>query len=249
MAEGGAVTTEPKRVLIVEDDPEIAELMQLHLRDDGFEVALAKDGDAGVRLLQRDRWDVLVLDIMLPGMNGLEICRRARTMDRYTPTIITSARGSEVERVLGLEIGADDYLSKPFSMLEFVARVKALVRRVEALSRPEAGDAGRVRLGTLTISPLKREVMLRGNPVELTSREFELLYFLACAPGRVFSRSELLDKVWGSRHSGYEHTVNTHINRLRAKIEADPANPQRILTVWGRGYKFSPEGDEKPWLG
>ena len=234
------MTAEPKRVLIVEDDPQIAELMRLHLRDEGFEVALTEDGDVGLRLLQAHRWDVLVLDIMLPGMNGLEICRRARTMDRYTPTIITSARSSEVQRILGLEVGADDYLSKPFSMLELVARVKALVRRVAALSRPESG-AGTVSLGALTISPLEREVMLGGERVELTPREFELLYFLARAPGRVFSRAELLDHVWGTRHTGYEHTVNTHINRLRAKIEADPANPKYILTVWARGYKLSPD--------
>jgi DNA-binding response OmpR family regulator len=237
------MTIGPKRVLIVEDDPQISELMQFHLGGEGYEVAVTGDGSAGIRMLHQGRWDVLVLDVMLPGVNGLEICRQARAMDAYTPTIIASARGSEVERVLGLEIGADDYLAKPFSMLEFVARVKALIRRADALSRPAADNAGQVTIGALMISPVTREVRLAGRPIDLTPREFELLYFLATSPGRVFSRSELLDKVWGSRHSGYEHTVNTHINRLRAKIEANPSGPTRILTVWGRGYKYAPGSD------
>jgi two-component system OmpR family response regulator len=233
----------PKRVLIVEDDPQIAELMQFHLRVEGYDVSLAADGRAGLRMLQNRDWDVLVLDVMLPSMNGLEICRRARAMEHYTPTIITSARGSEPERVLGLETGADDYLAKPFSMLEFVARVKALVRRVSALTQAGTDGAREVRSGALRISLVQRQACLQGNPIKLTPREFDLLYFLASAPGKVFSRSELLDQVWRSKHSGYEHTVNTHINRLRAKIETDPSNPKRILTVWGRGYKYSPDVD------
>jgi two-component system OmpR family response regulator len=235
--------TAVKRVLLVEDDADIAEIVALHLRDEGYAVEHATDGTEGLRLLEQHRWDALVLDLMLPGIDGLEICRRARSMERYTPIIITSARSSEVHRVLGLEIGADDYLAKPFSVLELVARVRALLRRVDALARTPT-SAGAVRVQDLAISPLEREVKLAGNVIELTPREFDLLYFLASNPGKVFSRGELLDRVWGHRHSGYEHTVNTHINRIRAKIEVDPANPRRILTVWGRGYKLSSGDDE-----
>jgi len=235
--------TASKRVLLVEDDADIAEIVALHLRDEGYAVVHATDGAAGLKLLEQHAWDALVLDLMLPGIDGLEICRRARSMERYTPIIITSARGSETHRVLGLEIGADDYLAKPFSVLELVARVRALLRRIEAVSRAPAA-ASVVRVGDLVISALEREVKLAGELVELTPREFDLLLFFANNPGKVFSRSELLDRVWGHRHSGYEHTVNTHINRIRSKIELDPANPRRILTVWGRGYKLSPEESE-----
>ena len=234
--------TTPKRVLLVEDDGDIAEVVALHLRDEGYAVEHARDGTAALKLLEREAWDAIVLDLMLPGVDGLEICRRARSMARYTPIIITSARGSEVHRVLGLEIGADDYLAKPFSVLELVARVRALLRRVDAIAR--APGSGTVRVADLAVFPLEREVKLKGEPVELTPREFDLLYFFVSHPGKVFSRSELLDRVWGHQHSGYEHTVNTHINRIRAKIEADAANPRRILTVWGRGYKLSAEGNE-----
>jgi DNA-binding response OmpR family regulator len=177
---------------------------------------------------------------MLPGIDGLEICRRARAMTRYTPIIITSARSSEVHRILGLELGADDYLAKPFSVLELVARVRALLRRTEAMARNARMESGRLALGNLDIDPVAREVWVDRKPIELTPREFDLLYFFARHPGRVFSRLDLLNQVWGYQHDGYEHTVNTHINRLRMKIEADPAEPRRILTVWGRGYKLAP---------
>jgi DNA-binding response OmpR family regulator len=228
-----------KRILVVEDDVHIAELMCLHLRDEGYDIKHAADGEAGVQLLERGSWDALVLDLMLPGVDGLEICRRARTMTRYTPIIITSARSSEVHRILGLELGADDYLAKPFSVLELVARVRALLRRADALARNARLEAGSLDIGGLHIDPLAREVAVEGRAVELTPREFDLLYFFARHPGKVFSRLELLNQVWGYCHDGYEHTVNTHINRLRLKIEADPAHPRRILTVWGLGYKFS----------
>jgi DNA-binding response OmpR family regulator len=230
--------TSQKRVLIVEDDANIADLLRLHLRDEGYSVEHAADGDAGVRLLEAGGWDALVLDIMLPGVDGLEICKRARSMTRYIPIIITSARSTEEHRILGLELGADDYLAKPFSMLELVARVKALLRRADALARNVRAESGGLELHGLNIDPLAREVKVDGKPVELTPREFDLLYFFARHPGKVFSRMDLLNQVWGYQHDGYEHTVNTHINRLRLKIETDPAEPQRILTVWGRGYKF-----------
>jgi DNA-binding response OmpR family regulator len=238
-----AAMNTPRRILIVEDDAHIAEVLDLHLRDEGYEVAHAADGAEGLRLLEAQRWDALVLDLMLPEVNGIEICRRARAMEHYTPTIITSARGSEVHRILGLEIGADDYLAKPFSVLELVARVKALLRRVDALSERLPNDMGAVSVNGLTVSPLRREVTLEGRAVEFTPREFDLLYLFARHPGKVFSRTDLLDQVWGYQHGGYEHTVNTHINRVRAKIECNPANPKRILTIWGRGYKLSPRGE------
>ena len=227
-----------KRVLIVEDDPHIAELLRMHLSDDGFAVVQAADGDAGLRALESGEWDALVLDVMLPGVDGLEICRRARAMARYTPIIIISARSSEVHRILGLELGADDYLAKPFSVLELVARVRALVRRTEAVARTAGAGAHRIDLGNLTVDPLGRVVRVDGRQVDLTPREFDLLYFFARHPGRVFSRLDLLNQVWGYQHDGYEHTVNTHINRLRIKVEANVAEPRRILTVWGRGYKL-----------
>ena len=213
-----------KRVLVVEDDLHIADLICLHLRDEQFEVVHCADGDEGMRLLQQGNWDALVLDLMLPGVDGLEICRRARAMARYTPIIITSARSSEMHRILGLEL---------------VARVKALLRRVDAMARNLKMDAGSLTLDGLTIDPITRDVSLEGRRLDLTPREFDLLYFFARQPGKVFSRMDLLNAVWGYSHEGYEHTVNTHINRLRAKIEADPTQPARILTVWGRGYKFA----------
>ena len=228
-----------KRILIVEDDVHIANLLRMHLRDEGYEVTHAASGDEGVRLLESGQWDALVLDLMLPGVDGLEICRRARAMTRYTPIIITSARASELHRILGLELGADDYLAKPFSMLELVARVKALLRRVEAMAQNARIDAGAIEVAGLRIDPVARTALVEGRPLELTPREFDLLYFFARHPDQVYSRMELLNQVWGHQHDGYEHTVNTHINRLRNKLEHDPAAPKRILTVWGRGYKLA----------
>jgi DNA-binding response OmpR family regulator len=210
--------TATRRVLLVEDDAHIADLLALHLRDEGLEVVHCARGDDGLRELERGTWDALVLDIMLPGVDGLEICRRARAMARYTPIIIISARSSEVHRILGLEIGADDYLAKPFSVLELVARVKALLRRVEALAQNARLESGSLTIAGLAMDPVARDARLHGARLDLTPREFDL-------------------------HEGYEHTVNTHINRLRAKIEADPAQPARILTVWGRGYKFAEAGE------
>ena len=233
-----------KRVLIVEDDVHIANLLRMHLRDEGYDVTHAATGDDGLRLLESDDWSALVLDLMLPGVDGLEICRRARAMTRYTPIIITSARASEVHRILGLELGADDYLAKPFSMLELVARIKALLRRVEAMAQNARIDAGAIEVAGIRIDPVARTAGVDGNALDLTPREFDLLHFFARHPDQVYSRMELLNQVWGHRHEGYEHTVNTHINRLRNKIERDPATPRRILTVWGRGYKLAAGGND-----
>src|SRR5471030_1813706 len=230
---------QPKRVLVVKDDMHIADLICLHLRDEQFEVVHSADGYEGLRLLEQGGWDALILDLMLPGVDGLEICRQARAMPTYTPIIITSARASEVHRILGLELGADDYLAKPFSVLALVARVKALLRRTDAMLKQRKGEEGSLALHGVALDPITRIASADGKRLDLTPREFDLLYFFVKQPGKVFSRLDLLNQVWGYQHDGYEHTVNTHINRLRAKIEADPAQPVRILTVWGKGYRFA----------
>ena len=232
-----------RRILVVEDDADIADILQLNLSDEGYLVDWAGDGETGLDKLNSGNYDALILDIMLPGIDGLEVCRRARAMPRYTPIVIISARSGETHRILGLELGADDYVTKPFSVLELIARVRALFRRVDALGRTARQDAGLLETGVLAIDPVTRQVRCKGTEVELTAREFDLLFFFARHPGRVFSRMDLLTQVWGYSHEGYEHTVNTHINRLRSKIEPDPARPELIRTVWGVGYKFMPEPD------
>jgi DNA-binding response OmpR family regulator len=232
-----------KRVLIVEDDIHIADLLRMHLQDEGYQVTHCADGAQGLAQVRTGGWDALILDIMLPGVDGLEICRQARAMTTYTPIIITSARASEVHRILGLELGADDYLPKPFSVLELVARVKALLRRADAMSRNQRVEGGALELNGVRVDPLTRQASVNGSALDLTPREFDLLYFFIKHPDKVFSRLDLLNQVWGYQHDGYEHTVNTHINRLRAKIEADPADPTLILTVWGKGYRYASAGE------
>lgn len=229
-----------KQVLLVEDDPHIGEIVRLHLSDEGYGVTHVLDGASAVRLLDQTDWDAMVLDLMLPQVDGQEVCRHARGLPHYLPIIMISARSSELHRILGLELGADDYLSKPFSVLELVARVRALLRRVEALEKPRQGEASLISLGDLRIDAVAREASLQRKVLELTPREFDLLHFFARHPGKVFSRLDLLNQVWGYEHDGYEHTVNTHINRLRSKVEDDPSKPSRILTVWGVGYKLVP---------
>ena len=233
-----------KKILLVEDDQDIATLLRLNLQDEGYQIVHEADGTRALHQLEQSVWDAVILDLMLPGVDGLEICRRIRQMTRYLPVIIISARTSETHRVLGLETGADDYLPKPFSVLELVARVKALFRRQEAMGQSIRLESGAIASHGLTIDPLSREVRLHGESIELTPREFDLLYWFARHPGEVFSRLSLLENVWGYQHEGYEHTVNTHINRLRIKIEKDPAEPEIILTVWGKGYKFATDKPE-----
>jgi len=229
-----------RRILIVEDDKDIAHLVELHLKDAGYEVSLACDGNAGLIQALSGNCDLIILDLMLPGVEGLEICRRVRASSLYIPILVLSSRSSELDRVVGLEIGADDYLTKPFSIPELLARVKALFRRVEALkSEVSGGPQKALQAGDLVIDIAKRNVTLKGKPVVLTAKEFDLLLHFFNHPGRVYTRTELLNMVWGYGYEGYEHTVNSHINRLRAKIEKDPAKPRHILSVWGIGYKFS----------
>jgi DNA-binding response OmpR family regulator len=232
-----------RRILVVEDEQDIAELVALHLSDLCDEVVVVPDGHEGLALATSQDWALICLDLRLPGPDGLEICRAVRQDRAYQPILMLTSKSSELDRVLGLETGADDYLTKPFSVLELVARVRAILRRVDNLqtaARPESrSDA--IELGDVKIDPTRREVTLAGQEVELTAREFDLLEHFARNPGRVFRRADLLDKVWGYGHEGYEHTVNSHINRLRAKIEHDPSRPEKIVTVWGVGYKFSGE--------
>ena len=229
-----------RRILVVEDDRDIAQLVELHLRDMGCEPVLAHDGAVALELATSEHFDLLILDIMLPSVDGLEIARRVRASERYTPILMLTARSSEIDRIIGLEIGADDYLTKPFSIRELIARVKALLRRVDALSKREnVADAKVLAYGDLRIDVDKRKVTLGRDVIDLTAKEFDLLLQFARHPGRVYTRAQLLDLVWGYGHDGYEHTVNSHINRLRSKIEKDHAQPSFILTVWGVGYKFA----------
>jgi len=232
-----------RRVLVIEDHQEIAELVRLHLVDLPCEVDLAFDGAKGLALAEAKPYDLVILDLMLPELNGLEVCKRLRARQVYTPILMVTSKSSEVDRVLGLELGADDYLTKPFSVIELMARVKAIFRRVDALGAAPSKQPKTIVVGALEIDVDRRHVKLAGRTIELTAKEFDLLVFFAAHPGRVFNRGQLLDKVWGYSHSGYEHTVNSHINRLRAKIETDPANPRYILTVWSVGYKFAEPGD------
>jgi two-component system OmpR family response regulator len=236
-----------RRVLIVEDDQDISHLVSLHLKDIDCDVEEVADGRRGLERARSAEHDLIILDLMLPGIDGLEICRRVRAQTEYTPILMLTARSSEIDRVLGLELGADDYLTKPFSILELVARVKALFRRIDALKTTESSDElAPIHLPDLTIEPNKRAVTIRGEPVTLTAKEFDLLLHFARQPGRVFTRTQLLDSVWGYGHDGYEHTVNSHINRLRSKIEEDHAAPRYILTVWGVGYRFAEIGPREP---
>ena len=233
-----------RRVLVVEDDPDIGRLVTLQLAELDCESRLITDGITALAEAQAGRYDLVILDIMLPRMDGLEICRRLRAGERHTPILMLTAKSSEIDRVLGLELGADDYLTKPFSMLELAARVKGVFRRADqarAASEAAAGGGAPpvIEVGGLRIDLQRHEVLLGGKPVELTAKEFDLLACFARSPGRVFTRAQLLDQVWGYTHSGYEHTVNSHINRLRNKIERDPANPDYVQTVWGVGYKFA----------
>lgn len=226
-------------VLVVEDNPEIANLIQLHLRDIFCDVDIASDGATGFDLFNRNSYNLVILDLMLPVMDGLEVCRRLREKNQLIPVIMLTSKSSELDRVLGLEIGADDYMAKPFSIPELLARVKVQFRRLKALQTPSTQSV--LKRGDLVIDTEKHSAHLKNTRLDLTAKEFDLLLHFASHPGRVYSRMELLNKVWGYSYEGYEHTVNSHINRLRTKIENDPAHPQHILTVWGVGYKFNEE--------
>jgi two-component system OmpR family response regulator len=230
-----------RTILIVEDDPDIAKLIIMHVTEAGYVAIHVNNGEKGLEKFEQSSPDLVVLDIMLPGINGLEVCKRIRKKNERVPVLMLTAKSTELDRVLGLELGADDYLTKPFSVVELMARIKALFRRVDALGDTQslANSSPVLEFGDLTIDAARHKVETPNGVIDLTAREFDLLLYLASSPGHVFSRAQLLDAVWGYDHDGYEHTVNTHINRLRIKIEADPAKPEYVQTVWGVGYKFS----------
>jgi len=234
-------TTSEKHILLVEDDDDIADLLELHLTDDGYSVDVVDDGDEGLEKALGCSYDLIILDIMLPGTDGFDICRRLRQEQCHAPILMVTAKTEEVDKVLGLELGADDYITKPFSIREVMARVKAMFRRVEVdqeAQSPSEDDAP-IQHDGLRIEPAKRKVLADGDTVDLTSKEYDLLLLFARNPGRAYSRQELLDEVWGYQYEGYSHTVNTHINRLRNKIEPDPSSPRYVKTVWGVGYRFA----------
>jgi DNA-binding response OmpR family regulator len=228
-----------KRILVVEDDADISHLLEINLKDIAFHVDVVNNGVDGLNRASNHDYQLIVLDLMLPGMDGLELCRRLRGQGIHIPVLMLTARSSELDRVLGLELGADDYLTKPFSIMELQARVKAILRRVELSARQRAANPDEIiELNSLLIDVSGRNVFIDGQQVELTAKEFDLLLHFARHPGRVYSRGQLLDHVWGYSHNGYEHTVNSHINRLRKKLEKNPQQAQYIETVWGIGYRF-----------
>ena len=225
-----------EKVLVVEDEPMVAEVVERYLQRDGYAVQTVGSGTAALDEFARFAPDLIVLDLMLPGIDGREVCRRIRQRSQ-TPIIMLTARGEEVDKLVGLELGADDYVTKPFSPRELAARVKAVLRR--AARQPEA-ESEALQFDGLRIDGATRTVEEHGTPLQLTAREFDLLYYLAGHPGRVFSRSQLMDAVWDYEFAGDASTVTVHMRRLRAKIEADPSRPRHLKTVWGVGYKFEP---------
>ncbi|MDX1907117.1 MAG: response regulator transcription factor [Bacteroidia bacterium] len=226
-------------VLIIEDDPDIIALLELHLRDQGYEVTLTQTGPDGLKAALHQHFQLIILDLTLPGgVNGIEICRQLRATGSKTPILMLTARSEEIDKVLGLEMGADDYMTKPFSIREFIARVHAILRRTRERASFTPGEKI-MRFADLEIDRDKRRTLLRSKRIELSPKEFELLVLLASHPGRSYSRQQLLDLVWGYDFAGMEHTVNSHINRLRSKIESDMSQPQYILTTWGVGYRFN----------
>ncbi|NRA70501.1 MAG: response regulator transcription factor [Gammaproteobacteria bacterium] len=225
-----------QRVLVVEDEKDLADLLVINLNQAGYETEQAQEGDTGLALALSGQFDLIVLDVMLPKLDGMEICRQVRLQDQQTPIIMLTARDTETDRVMGLEIGADDYLTKPFGLRELMARVKALLRRSGINQEPETEKA--LIYPGFMVDPISHKVTVDEQELSLTSTEFDLLFFLARHPGQVFSRAQLLDSVWGYNHLGYEHTVNSHINRLRAKLEHGHRTSKYVHTIWGVGYKF-----------
>lgn len=232
-------------ILIIEDDPEITDLVEINLDDSSFTLDKALDGKAGLEKARSNDYDLILLDLMLPELDGVEVCKILRSEGNQTPILMLTAKSEEFDKVLGLELGADDYLTKPFSIRELLARIKANIRRVAidkgTSSRTEEQD--QLEIGDLVINFEKQKVMLSGESISVTPKEFDLLWLFASDPGKVFSREELLTEVWGYQFEGYDHTVNSHINRLRNKIEENPSEPKYLKTVWGVGYRFAEKGE------
>lgn len=228
-----------KSILAIEDDPSLLDLLKMHLKDiDGY-LDTAQDGVTGLDKILNQSYDLIILDVMLPKLDGFEICKKARAQNINTPILMLTAKSEEIDKILGLEIGADDYVVKPFSIRELIARVKALLRRASRQDNVKQDSSQSLDRGKMTIELEKRKVVIDGNRVELSPKEFELLAFMAQSPGVSYSRTRLLNTIWGYDFEGFAHTVNSHINRLRTKIEVDVSNPQFILTTWGVGYRFN----------
>jgi two-component system alkaline phosphatase synthesis response regulator PhoP len=229
------------KILIIEDDHDIAELVSIHMIDTGFETEKVHDGKEGLIRAMEGTYKLIILDLKLPGMDGLEICRKLRMEKVNTPIIMLTSKSEEIDRVLGLEIGADDYLTKPFSIRELVARVKTVLRRGNRESDSDRGPEQILQRDNFYLDITKRIVKSYDQQVELSPKEFDMLVLLASNPGKTYSRLDLLNQVWGVDFEGFEHTVNSHINRLRSKIEKNMNEPEFILTTWGVGYKFKDE--------
>jgi DNA-binding response OmpR family regulator len=227
-----------KKVLLIEDDLDIAELERDYLQLNGYQADIVQDGVAGLKLASSDRFDIVVVDLMLPGMNGYEIIREIRK-HREIPVIVVSAKSEDIDKIRGLDIGADDYLTKPFSPAEFVARIKSHLKRYERLKGSSHNHEVILRKG-LEINTGSRQVFVNGREVQLTTKEYEVLLFLASHPNIVFTKERLMDAIWGNEYFGDTATIAVHIHKVRKKIEADPVNPVYIETIWGTGYRFIP---------
>ena len=227
-----------QRVLVIDDDPNVSEVVATYLRREGAIVEVCGDGETGLGSALADPPDLVVLDLMLPGLDGLEVCRRIQAL-APVPVVMLTAKGDETDRIVGLELGADDYVSKPFSPRELVARVKAVLRRANAPLQPLGAEASVLDAGTVQIDVAAHEARRNGEVLPLTAREFELLVHLVRHPRRAFRREELLERVWGSRY-GDTSTVTVHVRRLREKLEEDPSGPKHLVTVWGVGYRWEP---------
>jgi len=230
-----------KKALIVEDEKHIVDLLTIHLKDLHLDVDTADNGVKGLELALTGEYAVIVLDVMMPEKDGIQVCNELRGAGIQTPVLMLTAKSEEFDKVLGLEIGADDYMTKPFGIREFIARIKALLRRFEKYSIVEGPEKKIIEVDNLVISLEKRSVKQDRTTLDLTPKEFDLLFLLASNPGKSYSREDLLKLVWGYDFKGYEHTVNSHVNRLRAKIEKDPNHPEFVKTVWGIGYSFKEE--------
>nr|WP_321484761.1 response regulator transcription factor [uncultured Draconibacterium sp.] len=226
------------KALIIEDDKDISELVAIHLNDMDLEVDKAFDGKDGLMKALNNQYRFILLDIRLPLLDGFEVCKRLRMEKVNTPILMLTSKSEEIDKVLGLEMGADDYISKPFGIRELLARIKAVLRRYDSAQNPSDNEEKEIRFGDLYINVGMRIVELNGNRIELSPKEFDLLIYLASHPGRTYSRMQLLNQIWGYEFEGFEHTVNSHINRLRSKIETNMNEPKYILTTWGVGYKF-----------
>jgi DNA-binding response OmpR family regulator len=227
-----------QNILLVEDDLEITNLINLHLDAAQYKLTSSTTGEDALKNIANDNYQLIILDISLPDSNGFDICKKIRASNVHTPVIMLTCHAEESDKVLALELGADDYVTKPFGILELMARVKAIMRR-SGHQKDELLENKPLEFGELTIDPVKRKVGLRGDRVEMTVKEFDLLWLLASNPGKTFTRKELLQKIWGYAFSGYEHTITSHINRLRLKLEKDLNHPKYILTAWGSGYRFT----------